>query len=909
MKPHVMKAVCLLLLLSVFACTKQSEKKINIGFSQAMTTDDWRKQMDKSMQIEASLRKDVKLEITDAQNNIAKQIADIESFIAQKKDIIIVSPIQSFPLTQVVKKAIAANIPVLIIDRKIEGEAFTAYVGADNIEVGRNAANYIILNSSESKNIIEITGLRGSSPADERSLGFEQVLSKEKDFTILGKIFGDWEKESVRIPLKKLLEQHPNVGFIFAHNDRMALGAWETARNLGREKSIKIIGVDGLNTINGGIQHVKDGKLEATVFYPTGGNEAIKLALRMYYKEQVPKNNNLSTIIINKLNAEIIENQMDKIDQQQSVIDSQQNAIRVQEDEYATQNNLLRLLTISFLMVLGLAGYSIFSTIFISRKKRQLEAINKTVVTQSDEIVRMSEIAKESNEAKINFFTGLSHEFKTPLTLIMSYAESLIENEKIRGTDLREEVRLIHSNSERLLRLINQLLDFRKIEAQKFNLRASKTNIFDFSTEIIKNFKAEAARRNIDFLLTAQKKDTDIYIDRSLMDKVYYNVISNAFKFTPDNGKIHIQINDESKNVKIVFRDSGIGIPDQEINQVFHPFFRASNNTKNSSGIGLNLSREFVFLHKGTIDVKSKHGTEFVISLPKGTAHLLPEEILEKVEAEVVLNDALLDPQPLAKTALKNTSDHEKHAVLIVEDHADLIHFLSSKLQGDYDVIMSDGTDAVEKALQTIPDIIICDVNLNGADGFEISKILKKDLRTSHIPIIILTALSNKESVLLGLQAGIDQYITKPFSLAILKQALSNLIYNRERLRYYYTNNIYRIDPEAKFGLGEQGFIAKMNDFIKQNLNDSANPKFSVEDLAYHLGISRVQLYRKVKAILGINVSDYINTIRLEYAAELLKSDQMNISEIAYALGFSSPNYFSVSFKNKFGISPKEFKK
>lgn len=240
-----------------------------------------------------------------------------------------------------------------------------------------------------------------------------------------------------------------------------------------------------------------------------------------------------------------------------------------------------------------------------------------------------------------------------------------------------------------------------------------------------------------------------------------------------------------------------------------------------------------------------------------------------------------------------------------MEDHPDLVTFLSHKLADAYEVHTSDGTDAIALALQLVPDVIICDVNLTGTDGFEVSRTLKKDLRTSHIPIIILSALSNKESVLKGLQSGVDQYLTKPFSLSVLRQSLSSLLFNREKLRYYYTNNIYRVEPESKFGLPEQDFISRMNGIIMANMD---NPKFWVEELADTLNVSRVQLYRKVKAILGISISDHINNIKLERAAEMLRNGTLNISEVAYALGFSSPNYFSTAFKSKFGISPKEYR-
>ena len=894
--------------ISLISCKQKPGDKINVGFSQAMTTDDWRKQMNSSIKIEASLRPEVNLTISDATNSVQKQIDDIEKFISNKVDVIIVSPIQSKPLTAVVEKSIQAGIPVLVVDRKIEGENYTAYLGADNIEIGRIAGRYIISHSKGSGKIIEITGAKGSSPAYERSLGFNQLVNENKRFNVVNVIQGDWEKESVKEPLKKILLENRDVEYIFAHNDRMALSAWETAKTLGLEKKIKFIGVDGLNTVNGGIELVKSGVLDGTILYPTGGNEALKLALKMYNKETIAKTNILNTIVIDKNNAEIIENQMDKVDQQQEVIESQQGAINLQEKEYASQNNLVRLLSFFLMIILSLTIYSIYSTISISRKKKQLEKFNLTVIEQNNEIQEMAKIAERSNEAKLNFFTGLSHEFKTPITLIMSYVESLIENEKIKGTKLIDEIKLIHKNSNRLLRLINQLLDFRKIEEQKFTLRASNTKIYDFTTEVMKNFKGEANRRNIDFQLICKNKSLELFIDLSLMDKVYFNLLSNAFKFTPDNGKISISIIENQDNtVKISFKDSGIGIPENELHNVFSPFFRASNNNKNSSGIGLHLSKEFVLLHHGKIELKSKQGSEFVVTLLKGKSHLQPSEIINVAENSGITPNLILENLDV-ESDFKEASlipESEKHSLLLIEDNIDLVHFLRNKLANEYVVHTSDGSDAIEKATEIVPDIIICDINLVDKDGYEISKVLKKDLRSSHIPIIILTAQSNKESVLKGLQSGVDQYLTKPFSLSILKQSISGLLFNREKLRYYYTNNIYRIEPESRFGNQEQSFITKMNDIIKLNIED---PKFSVEDLADKLGVSRVQLYRKVKAIIGINISDHINNVKLEKAAELLKANEMNISEIAYSLGFSSPNYFSTAFKNKFGISPKEYK-
>ncbi len=896
----------------VFSCRERtSEDMIRIGFAQAMTNDDWRRSMNDAMKLQASLNSNIDLIIRDANYNVEKQIEQIESLIADSLDIIIVSPIQSKPITPVVQKALDAGIPVLLVDRKTENQKYTAYLGADNIEVGRNAAKQIIAsNTKDSIRIVEIKGLAGSSPAEERSLGFRQIIDQYQNATIIESIEGDWEKESIQKKWAQLLRKDPNIDYVFAHNDRMARGAWEVAQDLGIEKSIEFIGVDGLNGPEGGIDLVQKGILNATILYPTGGAEAIKLAMKIVNKEPVAKTNILSTTIIDELNAEIMKNQFDKINEQQTNIENQLTAISSLEDRYYVQNNRLKITLALSSIILALALYSIYSIFAIRKKNRQLELTNKKITIQRNQIEKIAEEVKISNEAKLNFFTGLSHEFKTPITLILSSIESVSEIAKERGSKLKNEVELIYNNSNRLLRLINQLLDFRKIEDRKFIIRVSKTNLYTFSNNIFKDFEREAKKRNIDFKLISNNDALDVFVDRNLMDKVYFNLLSNAFKFTPDNGKIRIEIREHTnKNtVSIHFKDSGIGIPEKEMCNVFQAFFKGSNNRKNSSGIGLHLSKEFVEMHKGTIDVKSIHGTEFIVTIYKGQAHFDENEIIieqDLVDINVIdfTSEHLIEDDYLIQTT---ASHQEKYSILIIEDNRDLLLFLRNKLKSEYEIHMSDGIDAIEKAFETIPDIILCDIALADKSGFEICEILKKDLRTSHIPTIILTALGNKESYLKGLQCGADLYLTKPFSYSILIQSIKSLLYNREKLRFYFTSNIHRIEHAISFGNIEQKFVQKLNTLIKDNLENSG---FSVENLAGNLNISRVQLYRKVKAIMGISVSDYIGNIRLEKAKSMLESTSISISEIAYATGFSSPNYFSTAFKNSYGTSPAAFRK
>ena len=896
----------------LFSCKKGSnEDQIRIGFSQAMTKDDWRRSMNNSMQLQASLYPNIVLTIQDANYEIQKQIDQIEVFIADSVDILIVSPIQSKPITPVVQKALDAGIPVLVVDRKTENQNYTAYLGADNIEVGRNAAKEIIASTTQDRvRIVEIQGMAGSSPAEERTIGFRQVIDQYDNVSIVSQIQGDWEKESIQDKFRAFLQQDGNVDYVFAHNDRMAKGAWEVARELGLEKKMSFIGVDGLNGPNGGIQMVEDGILEATVLYPTGGDEAIKFALRILNNEPVSKNNILSTTVINEVNADIMKNQFDKINEQRTAIETQLTAIHQQRELYYAQNNLLKITMALLAIILSLAIYSVYSIFAIQKKNRQLELTNKKITVQRNQIEKIAAEVKESNEAKLNFFTGLSHEFKTPLTLIMSSVESMGDNTRESGSKMMNEVELIHNNSNRLLRLINNLLDFRRVEDKNFNIRASKTNMYNFSKNIHNDFAREAKKRNIEFNVHTNNEFLELFIDRNLMDKVYFNLLSNAFKFTPDNGKIEIYIvdNTEGNDAEIHIKDNGIGIPAKEIDKVFEPFFKGSNNRKNSSGIGLHLSKQFVQLHLGEIKVTSFKGTEFTIKLFKGKTHFNEDQVINEPELDdtqlMDLSSEIVLEEPFFIE--KAASEVDRFSILIIEDNRDLSFFLKSKLQSEYEIILSDGTDATERAFETIPDLILCDVNLPDKSGFEICEQLKKDLRTSHIPVVILTALENKESYLKGLQSGADLYLTKPFSFSILIQSLKSLLYNRERLRFYYTNNIYKIEQTDSFGNLEQQFVNKLNALVKENLN---NDDFSVENLAESLNISRVQLYRKVKAMMGISVSDYISNFRLEKAKAMLENTSLSISEIAYANGFSSPNYFSTSFKNRFGTSPVTYRK
>lgn len=854
-----MRIHCLLyflfLILSFISCTpRETKKTIHVGFSQAMSSDNWRKEMEKSMQVQASLYPRVELEIKSANNNVKSQIEQIKDFVEAQVDVLIVSPIKSKPVTTAIENALKAGIPTIVIDRKIESNNYTAYIGANNVDIGEDAAKYILSGIRDESTVVQITGDIASSPAKERQLGFESVLKHSKKVKLLATIHGDWEKPSIKAPLNKLLDS-VTPGYIFAHNDRMAMRGWEVLQQHNIQNQVKIIGVDGLYGPNGGIQYVKDEILLATILYPTGGAEAINLAVKIVNGEFVNKNNTLNTVVIDSVNVDLMQNQFNKLVEQQNDIEGQQEVIDEQVRAYQSQNSMIKLMIGLLILLLALAVWSIYSAIKISRGKRKLEIINEKIKTQRNQIKKFAQQLKVSNESKINFFTALSHEFKTPLTLITSSIETISEQNEALVGESSFEINLILNNSRRLIRLINELLDFRKLETDSFTLKPRKIDVKEVLEQVLNDFKLEAVKNSVQLKVKYPKDPCFLWVDVNALDKVFFNILSNAMKFTPPHGKIEIETIEEVDIVKISIKDTGIGIPQEDIENIFDPFVQASNNERPSSGLGLYIAKQFIELHKGTIDIHTQKGTEFVITIPKGNEHLQHVELYaDHVNSTVKDQDPLKiskhEALPLEPASVQDNFPD----LLIIEDNMDLCRLLVKQLKNDSNTYISNGDGAFKKAVDLIPDVIICDLNLPETSGFELAKKLKEDLRTSHIPVIVLTAMADEDSYIRALTAGADFYMTKPFQMGALKQVLKTVLYNRERLRYYYINKLDSI-TSTDFDKEEQGFIKKMNKYVFDNLND---PEFSVEDLAKGLHISRVQLYRKVKAILGVSVSEYI---------------------------------------------------
>lgn len=542
-----------------------------------------------------------------------------------------------------------------------------------------------------------------------------------------------------------------------------------------------------------------------------------------------------------------------------------------------------------------------------------------------------AEKLKELDHLKSKFFANISHEFRTPLTLILGPLENAVA--KISDATIKKQLVMAFEHGRRLLRLINQLLDLSKLEAGRMELKASRGNLIPFLKGILFVFESLAEERQITLDFRSSYANLEVYYDIEKMEQVFYNLISNAIKFIPPDtgGKITVTVTQSQISllkklppnvecVRISIKDTGIGIPADQQPHIFNRFYRAENLPRNSqpgTGIGLALAREIVELHFGQIDMNSAEGrgAEFIVTLPLGKDHLAANQIVEDDEPagrkstqlvpEKIVSDGLQENN-IAVAASMDDENREQDIVLIVEDNPEVRTFIRQYLEPDYAVIEAvNGRDGFDKAAAAIPDLMICDVMMPELDGYELCHALKNDERTSHIPVILLTAMGGEENKLEGLQTGADDYLTKPFSSKELLARVKNLIAQRRRLRERFSREIVLKPSEIAITSADERFLNRVKEAVEKNLGDE---EFSVEDLGREVAMSRVQLHRKLKALTNQSAGEFILAMRLQRAVDLLKQNAGTVAEIAYMVGFNTPNYFAKCFRKQFGCSPSEYK-
>lgn len=900
MKRLLLIITAIILLFTGFGC--RQEKVFKIGVSQC-SSDDWRTKMNEEVKLEAMLHNDLEVEIRSAGDDSHQQIEDLEYFANNGFDVIVVAPNEAETLTPEIQKIYEKGIPVVIFDRNINGHSYTQRIGVDNVNLGLSAGEYAVSLLPDDIYALEIYGLPGSSPAIERSKGFQRVLS-EKNATIYATVPANWEQEKAEAITDSLLRIYPATNLIFAHNDRMAIGARKAAEKLGR-KDIKIIGIDAAPKI--GLQAVSDGLIDATFLYPTEGQrilqEAIKIAKGQPFEREVMLP---TTSAVDATNADILllQNQTIEDDTNKMVV------LKGQLDNYVSLHNAQTALVYAIIAILVLLFGVLFLVLrtFWAHKRHQAALLNQNRLLQDerDKQKELNERLEEATQSKLVFFTNVSHDLRTPLTLI---AEPVAQLTSAPNLDNQQKtlMKIADKNVKILQRLINQILDFRKFENNKLTLHLTEVDFSHLIKEWVESFHALAKKRDIKLILQAPSQDVRLAFDVEKIERVFFNLISNAMKYSPDNSTITVSYNVEGDKLIVKVADTGEGISKEDIANIFDRFFQVDRVRPRGSGIGLSLAKAFVEMHGGniTVDSELKKGSVFTVTLP--ITHVAEEasEVAPSISQEIVESE-------LMNVESEKSFDDNKPVLLVIDDNKDIREMVNELMKEDYNVITApNGKEGLRKASKYVPDLIVCDVMMPGMDGMECCSKLKSETVTSHIPVLMLTACSLDEQKVQGFDSGADGYLSKPFSSAVLKAQAKSLIDNRKRIKDVLgsTNSQNETTKPSEVKKSE-GSADIDNDFYNRFLalfdKKMGNPDLNVETIASDLGFERTQLYRKIKAITNYSPVELMRNLRLKKARTLLNTTDKTISEICYEVGFSTPAYFSKCYREQYGETPSE---
>lgn len=896
---------CLLFFLLPLLLSCGSEKKrYVVGVSQC-SEDVWREKLNEELRIAALYYNDVDLRISSANDDVQMQTEQINRFVDEGVDLLIVAPGQ-VSISPAIDRAYEKGIPVIIFDRRTRSDKYTAYIGADNKEIGSSMGEYLAGTLTDGGRILELSGLSTSSPAIERSKGFDSVVQCRPGISIVEHLSADWTEQGAFRTVDSLLSKpHNEFDCVFAHNDRMAMGARRAAEKHGLNlEHIKFCGIDAMPQKGGGMELVDNGTLFASYTYPTRGDEVMLLAMNILEGKKYNRENQLSSALVTRDNARVLLMQNDETMRQQDHLSTLRSRVDKAASDFNTQRIYLLVLLVFVVLLIAVCAAAIYA--FITRTR-----INQQLKASMDEQNRMTTEMEEMTQTQLQFFTNVSHELRTPLTLIAGPTEQLLEDPTIKGAQ-RSMLEMVQRNTRILIQLVGEILDFRKVQNNKAELHLNRFYLQQELTTWTEDFRTVAARRGITIRVDVSGVEDDAVLiaDRDKMEHMYFNIMSNALKYTPDGGCITTTLLHHDHFYTLRIADTGKGIPTEELPHLFERFYQAKGAI-GGTGIGLSLVKAYIDMHRGSVHAESVEGkgTTFVIELPDSQPGYDPaKDTPAATQAEKgLVDDNYIATDTTAQEATERITnaedfDAERPLVLIIDDNNGMRAYLRSILQEKYNVSeATNGEQGLEKARREVPKLVVCDVMMPVMDGLEFTKRLKEDTATSHIPVVLLTARSLSEQRKEGYDTGADSYITKPFSGQVLLSRIENLLRSRIMLRSVFAGDKQETEEEEKLNEADKTFVGRLRTAIQENLGDS---DFSVERLGEEIGLSRVQLYRKVKALTGQTPVELLRKARLTKARQLLEKTEKSVSEIAYEVGFTSPSYFNKCFKDEFDINP-----
>ena len=898
-----LRLAVLAILLACCSCAETENKftPYKIGVSQC-ADDMWRQITMIQMEAEITKHPDITLVSKIAKNNTQEQVKQIRELLDEGVNLLIVSPNElTESITDVTEEAYRKGIPTIIWDRKIESNAYSTFISADNYEIGTAVGKYISSNLAPGSTILEISGLESSSPARERHQGFIDVI-EGKGYKVKS-IDGNWIPDVAKARVEDITS-YEDIDLVFGHNDDMAIAAYEVICKHSQKEAdrIKFIGIDAIV----GIDAVIDGRLDASFLYPPGGDFVVETAIKLLKGEPVEKNYVLKTSLIDASNAYTLKTQSEQMLEYQKHINTQKKELEDIRNSYSLMAHFLLILIVGCVILLTIVVTSIVATRKLVRKNKDLLQKNEEVEQKTNNLVAQNIQIELLSNQKLQFFTNISHEIRTPLTLILNPLDKI--EKAVKDPLIQKDVRTLRHNARHLLKIVNQLLDFRKIENNKKTLSVQETDLISFISEIVRYFETYAQSEKIVYSFNSDIKQLMLWIDRTKMEQVFINLISNAFKHSKKYGVITISVTEDDTKAVVEVHDTGTGMDENTLQHIFDRFYTVGNAQNHGIGIGLHLSKEYAELHSGRLYANSQLGSfsSFYVEIPKGKGHL-PEDTLF-VDTTMV-EDAMVTDEEAIKDILSRKYDD---VVLIAEDDVDIRTYLHEELSENFNTLVaSNGYEATQLLMENNVSVVLSDVLMPHINGYQLCREIKSNIATSHIPVILLTALTDESQMVHGVAEGADEYIRKPFNINYIKIKIINILEERRQQKEAFSREFNAdkiLDVEVKdIPCADDIFRDNLMDYMENNYENS---EVGVDEISSALGLSRVHLYRKTKSSFGLSPTDLLRKFRLRKAALLLKQESgLSVSEIAYMTGFSSPAYFTRCFKEMFGVPPTAYDK
>lgn len=910
----------LVLLLSALCACSQSQQTFLVGVSQC-SDDLWRETANREMLREASFGSDLSIEIRTSHDDSEEQIKDVEYFIDKKVDLLVVSPNEATSMTPVVSRAFRSGIPVVLFDRKIDSEEYSAYVGADNVQIGEQIGNYLsslALHAGKAQfRIVVIRGTRGSTADVERYEGLVRSIERAKGIgiRIISERHADFMKESAYEAMCRMIGDglSEDVDAIIAFNDAMAIGAYEALEELfpgGNHPPI--VGVDALSGAGGGIDAIQKGIISASFIYPTGGDVVIDIVRKILQRNAFDHSYILNTALVTPDNVKILSLQRQELESKQSKLEEINERLRSITTVYGSQRRGM----IALAILAGLILLLLLILLSQNRKRgrmneilnRQNAKIQEQIQTLEDQNNQLTDLTKQLEEAtrdKEIFYTNISHEFRTPLTLILGSTDLLSESATLQNEDKRS-LYMIRKNGRKLLALINEILDFSACESHQMTIDYSDVELNQFLEGINAMFMDVARKKFIHFSFKPTEGAFDVQMDKNKLEKIYFNILSNAFKYVKEGGSVAVTLTrqaDKGQAAISVFNSDSF-ISEAAQRNIFKMFYTGSPMGANSSGIGLALTKSLVDVLSGDISIESDEstGTTFTVTLPyrlEENAHQEPDPGFSYASRSLVSDKFSYEPEVPAEVS--DPDDGNRETILVIEDNQDLQRFLKTLLSPDYRVLQAfNGRDGLDKVYLYHPDLIISDIMLPVMDGYDVCRKVKANEVSRHIPIVLLTACALDEQRSLGYEVGADAFLQKPFNAEVLKTRIRNLFLKKNAL-LESAGYSWIVGKEDKIPPKGCDILDKIVQYVTAHIEET----ISIDDLAEAVGTSRANLYKKIKEVTDYSPIDLVNLLKIKKALDLVLYRNMTITEAAYEMGFNSLSYFSRTFVKYYKVPPR----